>query len=167
MNKIIEINDADIGFRLNKSAVYGKWRKAARAVLMKGKLIALMHVSNKSYYKLPGGGLEKGEDIEEALIREIKEETGCSIGKINVIGETIEYRSQQPMKQISYCFMADVVSQGASNLEKGEVEDGFKLIWVKSQDAVKLLKNSKPKAYNGKFIIKRDLAIVVKALSFL
>lgn len=49
----------------------------AAAVIIKNGQILLIHrfCDGKEYYVLPGGGVEKGEDIEVATIREIKEET--------------------------------------------------------------------------------------------
>lgn len=38
-------------------------------------------------YDFPGGGIEKGESIEEALLREVKEETGLSV----TIGPLLSY----------------------------------------------------------------------------
>lgn len=31
----------------------------------------------RDYFETPGGGVEKGESLEDALIREIEEEIGC------------------------------------------------------------------------------------------
>lgn len=50
-------------------------RLAVRAVIREnGKL--LMVETNRGDYKFPGGGVEAGETKEEALLREIREETG-------------------------------------------------------------------------------------------
>ena len=62
-------------------------REAARAVVMDAENnVALLRVANKNYYKLPGGGIEVGEDRISALKRECLEEIGCSI---EVVGEGI------------------------------------------------------------------------------
>jgi 8-oxo-dGTP pyrophosphatase MutT (NUDIX family) len=49
----------------------------ATAVIIQNGQILLIHrfCDGKEYYVLPGGGVEKDEDIEVATIREIKEET--------------------------------------------------------------------------------------------
>ena len=41
--------------------------------------VAVFHKTKKKEFKLPGGGLMNNESPEEAFIREIMEETGCSI----------------------------------------------------------------------------------------
>ena len=53
-------------------------RVAARAIVTDGNsAVALLHGAKHSYHKLPGGGVEAGEDLALALHREIKEELGC------------------------------------------------------------------------------------------
>ena len=56
-------------------------RIRAAGILVHGDQILLVrHEKNgKSYFLLPGGGVEFGESVEEALIREFKEEVGLSI----------------------------------------------------------------------------------------
>ena len=39
----------------------------------------IMRVNKTSYYHIPGGHIEIGEDSEQAVIREIKEEIGCDV----------------------------------------------------------------------------------------
>ena len=75
MKLLLELREEDI--ELISKHPCSKRRDAARAVLLKGNKIALIYVSRHGYHKLPGGGIEKGESIEDALFREIKEETGC------------------------------------------------------------------------------------------
>lgn len=48
--------------------------------------IVLVHNSNQDSLSLPGGGLEKGETLEECLRREIKEETNMKVLSFAPIG---------------------------------------------------------------------------------
>ncbi len=58
----------------------------AVAVLTKGDRILLIHRTrdSKEFWVLPGGGVEKDEKIEEAVSREVEEETSikCKIVKL-------------------------------------------------------------------------------------
>lgn len=54
-------------------------RVAGIIIEEKDILTTRMEKNGDSYYVLPGGGVEQDENIEEALEREIKEETGLKI----------------------------------------------------------------------------------------
>lgn len=87
-------------------------RRAARAVVFDNdKNIGILYVSKYNYHKLPGGGLEDSETIEEALKRECLEEIGCSVEIIGELGEIIEYRDKWSLKQHSYCYLANIVRE--------------------------------------------------------
>ena len=56
-------------------------KETVRAIIVDGKNILLIAriKSNDSYFIFPGGGVEEGEDHEQALIREVKEELGIDV----------------------------------------------------------------------------------------
>lgn len=57
------------------------FKKRVRAIIMQGgNLITLKRVKeNETYWVFPGGGVEEGESLDEALKREIMEELGVEI----------------------------------------------------------------------------------------
>lgn len=143
-----------------------KYRKAARAVVFnKDNRIGLLHVSSKNYYKLPGGGIEEGEDIKIALDRECEEELGVQVEVLKEIGSIIEYRAQFKLHQTSYCFLAKTSSEkNAPNFTDEEKSSGFEIVWVEPKEALRLLSLKQTSDYEGKFIEERDFCFLTKAL---
>ena len=142
-----------------------KYRKrhASRAIVIKDDKIALLFVSKIGYYKLPGGGIKKGESIEEALHREVKEETGCEIEIFKEVGKTLEIRHLWKILQTSFCFIARVSKIREPDFTKKEKEDGFKLVWKTLDEAIALVGANKSKDYQGGFVNQRDILFLKKA----
>ena len=136
-------------------------REAARAVVTDDDdKIALIHAQNFGYYKLPGGGIESGEDKIEALRRELLEETGTKaeiLGEIGQIEE--EFRDDFQLHQISYCYYGKVIGEkGQVDFTKTEQEEKMKVIWVEPDEALRLIKsgNFKTEKLDQQFIATRD-----------
>ncbi|MFH0856891.1 MAG: NUDIX domain-containing protein [bacterium] len=106
-------------------------REAARAVLFdEDGLVPLLFVAKYNYYKIPGGGIDKGEDKLQALAREVLEEAGSEIKVTGEVGKIIEFRSKWNFKQVSYCYLGQVISKGKPNFTGKELSQGFKLVWM-------------------------------------
>jgi 8-oxo-dGTP pyrophosphatase MutT (NUDIX family) len=89
MNTILTLDQHKLGlFDDNDTpADHLKLREAARAVLIDGHgQVALMHFRATGSYKLPGGGHDEGETMEDTLHREIREETGYTASIVAEIG---------------------------------------------------------------------------------
>lgn len=54
-------------------------RVDARGIIVNNGAILLNEFNNGEYYNIPGGGVEPGESIKDAVIREVKEETGLDV----------------------------------------------------------------------------------------
>jgi 8-oxo-dGTP diphosphatase len=143
-------------------------RRAARAVVFDEKdCVALLPVSKHNYYKLPGGGIEEGEDIPEAVKRECLEEIGCEIEIVQEIGEIHEFRPKNKFKQTSYCYIAKTSgAKGEPAFTESEQRQGFLMpVWVPIAEAIGLVENNTPDNYNGPYIVKRDGTFLKKAQS--
>jgi ADP-ribose pyrophosphatase YjhB (NUDIX family) len=139
-------------------------REASRAVLFdKDGKVPILFVSKHNYYKLPGGGVEEGEGKEEALKREIKEEVGSEIEITGEIGTIIEFRSKWKIKQISYCYLGKVTTIGEPSFTEKELEDGFRLVWLPLDEAIKKIEKENVSNYQGSLVKRRDLIFLKKA----
>jgi 8-oxo-dGTP diphosphatase len=143
-------------------------REAARAVLFDDDgQVYLLNVSKHGYHKLPGGGIDEGEDVKQALARELLEEVGCKAELVTELGIIIEYRDYEDggLQQTSYCYLAKQSGeQVESALEEGELAEGMYEVKAKNIDeAIALLGQDEPDNIEGKFIQKRDLTFLKAA----
>lgn len=165
MKTLKVIRDSDIGSDEAAPQEY-KERKAARAVVFdeEGK-VAIFHSTKNHYHKLPGGGVEEGEDIETGLRRELVEEIGCEVEDIKELGVIEEYRNKLKVYQVNYGFTAKVRGEkGNPHLEQGEIDDGFVTEWIDLGTAIETLEKDKNSdLYEAKYMVTRDLTFLKEA----
>ncbi|MTD56872.1 NUDIX hydrolase [Amycolatopsis pithecellobii] len=81
----------------------------------RGELLMIRRTDN-DLYALPGGNLELGETLSEAVIREVQEETGITIEVVELIGaysnpkHVIAYDDGEVRQEFSLCFRAQPTS---------------------------------------------------------
>ncbi len=139
-------------------------REASRAVIFdENQLVPLLFVSKFNYHKLPGGGVERDENKEKALVREVKEEVWCEVEIVDEVWKIIEFRTERNQKQASYCYLCKVISKGELSFTQEELGDWFKVIRVSLDEVISLIENDKTECYISYFIQKRDLIFLKKA----
>ncbi|WP_455025993.1 NUDIX domain-containing protein [Oribacterium sinus] len=70
-----------------------------------------------------GGGVEKGEDLETAIQRELKEELGAEVEILQEIGIVSDYYNHVHRHNINHYFLCKVRSFGEKNLMPYEIRD--------------------------------------------
>ena len=129
-------------------------RLSVRAIVVKGAQILLMYTERYHDYTLPGGGVDHGEPVEQALVRELSEETGAhSVSNIAPFGQYREYRpwykdDADIIHIDSLCFTCDIADElGETQFELHEIANGMTPKWVNIFDAI---------AHNEKTIAESD-----------
>lgn len=168
MKILAEISEGSLGLSDEYENLGSEYqlRKSARVILLNAEgNMATQYLNTYKYHKLPGGGVDAGESIEDALKREVKEEVGCDCTIVRTIGMTIEYRNKYKLLHISYCYVAEVVGEiGQSALEEGEVEEGQETLWLPPAEVLEKMKTDKPGKFEGHFILKRESSFLEEYL---
>lgn len=116
-------------------------REAIRAVIYsEGKLLLVR--TKKGDYKFPGGGAMREESHAETLVREVREETGYKIERVNdLLGVVIErrpdkYDSTKIFEMKSCYYLCNIGGkQEEQDLDDYENELEFEPVWVEPDDA--------------------------------
>ncbi|MFC7371474.1 NUDIX hydrolase [Fictibacillus iocasae] len=118
-------------------------RIAVRGIILINGRILLVQ-SNRGDYKFPGGGVEEAESHEEALIREIREETGYKhamvISKAGIVIERGHDENNEGalFQMTSHYYFCDLVNEEKTfqQLEDYEVELEFTPKWITLEEAI-------------------------------
>jgi 8-oxo-dGTP pyrophosphatase MutT (NUDIX family) len=120
------------------------FREAVRGIILDGRKLLMIYSPVNGDYKFPGGGVDDGETYEQALIREIKEETGAMVASIDKeFGNIIEYalpleQDYDVFKMTSYYYLCKIGSEfGGQNLDQYEKDLDFKPIWIDIDVAIR------------------------------
>ncbi len=70
----------------DSSAASARFRLAVSAVIFDQGKVLLAHRRDIDWWNLPGGGMEPGETVDEALMREVLEETGLQVEIERLVG---------------------------------------------------------------------------------
>jgi 8-oxo-dGTP diphosphatase len=99
-------------------------RLAAYAVISDGERILLTWFNGSTpSWSLPGGGVEFDESVEEAIVREAREETGYDVEltvPLTTHSFTVPARDgRRPLKLVGVLYGARVIGGGLGTLEIG------------------------------------------------
>ena len=81
------------------------WRRLRRTRLvgcaviitnLSGDVLLLRHSYGPEVWSLPGGGVDPGEDPEDAIRREVSEELGLTLDRVEALGVLEEVVAQSP-----------------------------------------------------------------------
>ncbi len=174
MEKILIMDEHN--YPLNLEEIY---RVAVRGIIfIDGKL--LMIENSFGEVKLPGGGMDDLEDDYQALVREVKEETGYDVITETIVpfGEIEEKRLSvhEPMiwHQISRLYFCDVYPEkGLCNYTENERKYGFRQVLYTLEEALEknriMLEKEGMQAWNQReyktlLLIKDYLAMSVSQI---
>ena len=86
------------------SGSLAQFRIAVSALVFDGEHILLALRRDIDWWNLPGGGMEIGETVDEALCREVREETGLEIE----VGQLVGVYSKPQKREVVLSFLCNV-----------------------------------------------------------
>ncbi|MDJ0572861.1 MAG: NUDIX domain-containing protein [Pleurocapsa sp. MO_192.B19] len=93
------------------------------AVLIEEKQILLLQRLKQpeaGHWSIPGGAVEFGETIEDALKRELKEELSINVEIVSLLGVTNHILPQSEAHWVSPVFLVKIVSGNPRNVEENK-----------------------------------------------
>ena len=105
-------------------------------------------------YELPSGHMEKGETPEQAIIRELKEETNCTARKVILLGEN--YPDTGRLENRQWAFYSDDIEVG--EFAPASENEGIEVSSVSIKKLFDMINE-------GRFKHSLDLSVIALAMS--
>lgn len=118
-------------------------RQAVRAVIFYGDKL-LMVKTNRGDYKFPGGGRETDESYEDALVREVLEETGYRVKRTSSLLGTVfqqypdKFEAGKYFRMTSFYYLGELsnLENEGQQLDDYEAKQNFTTEFITLDDAV-------------------------------
>ena len=138
-------------------------RRSARGIVLdEENRIGMLYVKESDVYGLPGGGIDGDESIEEAFIREIKEEIGCDCEIIRELGYVEQNHVRHNVVFTSYYFLARLVGEkGTPTYTEEELKETLSIEWHTPEDAERLIERNKVES-DGMIFLKESFLIALR-----
>lgn len=117
-------------------------RPSVRGIIVRDGKIAMMHAVKYDYYKLPGGGIEPGEQLTDTLIREVREESGLavipeSVKEFGMVRRIEKGKREDIFIQENYYFLCEARKElSERELDPYEAHEQFTLEFVTPRQAI-------------------------------
>jgi len=146
MKLIAELCSEEIIEELGKDFLPNEFnvvKKTRGIVKREDGLIALVYSGKFDSHSLVGGSVEKGETTEEAIVREVKEETGFDSKITDEVGCILEFTKRSDGRNsliLTYCYKLEAIGeQGKLTLTEKEKDQRFGLRWLSETEALKTI----------------------------
>jgi HAD superfamily hydrolase (TIGR01450 family) len=104
----------------------------AALIFNRNKQVLLIKRKDNSYWALPTGRMERGETLEEAVVREIMEELNLKIRVKNLVGlyshpsdQVLSYSSGETIQFVAACFFCEIEEGDLRNNQFEILKSGF------------------------------------------
>lgn len=123
------------------------------------------------YQLFPGGGVEEGESLEFAAMRESMEEVGCSIDIVKNLGRAVELKDSIRRRQTSVYFYAKIIGEKGIPTTTQKNEQGIKVSWLLPEEVISIFKEESlsipDKSYHSRFNLYVNKKFLFEYLRFI
>lgn len=140
-------------------------RPSARAIIFRNGEIAVIYSKKYKYCNIPGGGIEEGEDPVNAMIREVREETGLyvieeSVKELGYIHRIQKGKYEDIFIQDNYYYTCEVYEeQGTPEFTREELSEEYEPRFMPLKEVIKINEDY-VKNFANDAMITRELLIM-------
>lgn len=141
-------------------------RLSSRGIIFRDGKVAVSYSGRYKYCKLPGGGLEEGEDSISAMMREVREETGLVVkpASIREFGyvHMIQKGKFEPVyvQDTSYYFCDAEDLMVEPQLTESEIREECVTLFIPVEEAVRLNEAALGNDAGCRSVIERELGVL-------
>ena len=127
--------------------------------------IAMIYLLNddrfghRDYLETPGVGVERGENLQVALKRELKEELGAEVDNIEEIGRVVDYYNLIYRRNNNHYYLCHLVILGEKHFTEKEKQLINSIKWMKIDEAIEFEEKTK-RTNISTLVINRELPIL-------